>query len=102
MTTIFRIEIKCDEGMSPECLGTFTEASENVREFDFIGTRLYQEGWLRGFRNLGDKEHPNYADFGTFDVCPACHARAEGPIGGDDGGSAADGGRAPDPGGAAQ
>jgi hypothetical protein len=66
MTTTYAVRVVCDERRAPDCLGERVETVASLLEVDFVGLRLQQEGWVRGY---GSEQ--------TYDVCPACAAVAE-------------------------
>jgi hypothetical protein len=68
VTTTYTIRVVCDERLSPDCIGERVETPPTVRDFDAVQTRLWQEGWVRGYRGRDTSENPSH------DACPACAA----------------------------
>lgn len=66
MSTQIRLLIHCDEKRTKDCAGLIEFRGVSPRDFDDVGTELFQQGWIRGYR----------AD-GTYDACPACAPSVE-------------------------
>ena len=75
MSTVYLIRVGCDDKLGPDCAGQIEVEGTSPRDFDFIGTTLFQQGWHRGFKPREGVEHPTLDDYVTFDVCPACAER---------------------------
>lgn len=69
MSTTYHITVGCDEKRSKDCWRELHVSVREPREIDFLGTTLFQEGWLRGYTPTGPSV--------THDVCPACRPAVE-------------------------
>jgi hypothetical protein len=76
VATRYTVTISCDERASPACVRRVRATRKHPRDFDHYSTELFQHGWLRGFRRVGDRTDQDATsdDFVAYDVCPACAA----------------------------
>lgn len=72
MSTRFTLTVLCDDGRSPDCLRRVERTTEHPRDFDHYGTELFQQGWLRGFRQTDPSPSAISDTLVSDDVCPAC------------------------------
>jgi hypothetical protein len=72
MSTRYTITITCDEGTSRDCLREVSASRASPRDFDFYATELFQQGWIRGFRQTNPAPDATSDTLETYDVCPAC------------------------------
>lgn len=64
-----RLLVHCDEKRTKDCAGLIEFRGVSPRDFDYVGTELFQQGWIRGYR-AGS----------TYDACPACAPSVEGRL----------------------
>jgi hypothetical protein len=74
VTTIYTIRVVCDERLSPECVGERVETPRTLRAFDSVQTKLWEEGWVHGYRGR------DFIENQTHDACPACAALLVRPV----------------------
>lgn len=67
MSQRITVTVFCDEKVSPECAREYQESGAQLQELEYIGMRMYQQEWHRGYRPLeGGDVH--------WDVCGPCWA----------------------------
>ena len=72
MSTVFTVTVYCDRMTSPACCRQVSEDAESPRRYDTYATELFQQGWLRGFKNTDPSENATSDTMVAYDVCPAC------------------------------
>ena len=80
MTTTFMVSVSCDVRRHWGCHDSVTCESDTPRRFDHFGTELFQQGWVRGFRQTSDAPDATSDTMVAYDVCPACAALEEATI----------------------
>jgi hypothetical protein len=68
VTTTYSLRVVCDERLSPECVGEHVETLTDLREIDYAHGRLWEAGWVRGYRGR------DFIENASHDACPACAA----------------------------
>ena len=75
MSTTYVIRVGCDDKLGRDCAGQIEVEGTSPRDFDYIGTTLFQQGWQRGFAPREGVDNPTLDDYVAVDVCPACAER---------------------------